>query len=162
MLVVVAMVAMCVVWMHRRQDAFTEESKATCRDNTKRSVWGDYDWQTRRWYADTKRWGCPKGWEDTKCDWGMGNEFQKKQCRRKKSVRAEKEDTSKCTSNVDCEDGRRCSYYGYCHGKESLENAAGTCSRNSHCRPDRACVGSTPNGPPGTCRDPEPAPAPLR
>lgn len=57
--------------------------KKLCRIKAKRSIWKKYDWQSRIETDDG--WKCPLGWQGTGCDWGMGTEFEQKQCRRLKT-----------------------------------------------------------------------------
>jgi hypothetical protein len=43
---------------------------------------GDYALRQER-PNQTPWWQCPKGWVDTGCDWGMGAEYEQRQCRKK-------------------------------------------------------------------------------
>jgi ribosomal 50S subunit-associated protein YjgA (DUF615 family) len=60
-----------------------------CKDMTAKSLWDQYDFRSRI-QNKNGNWRCPKGWEDTGCTWdingqGKSKEFDKKQCRRKKT-----------------------------------------------------------------------------
>jgi len=141
--IVYAVIILAVYLMYTKQsisESFTDADKKLCRVKAKRSLWSKYDWTTRIKGTDGV-WKCPSGWQGTACDWGMGTEFEQKQCRRLKSVRIETEGTNNtCASNTDCSKGRNCSYDGICYDKDVMkENSKGYCNRNSHCSTGREC-----------------------
>ena len=63
----------------------TRLDKTKCRKMASKNLWDKYDWTSR--VMNKNVWKCPSGWQNTGCSWGMGSEFEKKQCRRKKSGR---------------------------------------------------------------------------
>ena len=143
--IVYAIIILAVYLMYTNKQSESFEGDATdkklCRTKAKKSVWSKYDWQVRIKGTDGT-WKCPVGWEGTGCDWGMGTEFQEKQCRRLKSTRIETEGTNNtCASNLDCSEGRNCSYDGICYDKNGMrESSKGYCNRNSHCSTGRKCT----------------------
>jgi len=110
-----AVVILAVYLMYTKQSESFEgdvNDKKLCRTKAKRSLWSKYDWQARIQTDDG--WKCPLGWEGTGCTWGMGTEFEQKQCRRKKKSPAKGTSTKTALTNPLCTTGVRVfSEYGF-------------------------------------------------
>ena len=115
--IVYAVIILAVYLMYTKQsvsESFEgdKEQKKLCRVKAKRSLWSKYDWQTRIKVGDV--WKCPLGWQGTGCDWGMGTEFELKQCRRLKNSPAKGMSTKTAATNPLCTSGVRVfSEYGF-------------------------------------------------
>ena len=162
-----------VMWMifSTRCEGYTPGNVKNCKNKANKILWDTHDFRPRIETKDASGnvvWKCPSGWQGTGCDWDMkelGNEYkeyEKKQCRRKKTKRqSEEADGSKCTSNADCIKGRNCSYDGYCYDKDNMvENASSICTRNSHCSTGRKCQKSE-GGSSGICTSTSSEPQPI-
>ena len=136
-----------VVLVQTIKEPFTSSDEKKCLKNAKKSKWDDYDWQTR--FMNNGEWKCRQGWEDTGCDWGMGDTVEKKQCRRKKEKRTDEEASgSACTSNSSCGSKRVC-VGGFCNDKWNANTKTGYCTKTSHCGQgfeckDNVCVDQSP------------------
>jgi hypothetical protein len=136
--IVLALVLM--LWTSTKESFTPEEKK--CRAMAKKSEWKKYDWQSRK-EVTPGVWKCAQGWEDTTCNWGMGKQYEKKQCRRLKSTRTGgATDETKCTSNDQCGTDFVClTRSGTCGPKyNKTTNTTGYCSRNSHCGEGMVCT----------------------
>lgn len=95
-LYVLAIIAVLAMLIYKKESFETRGSKKMCRKNAKKSIWTKYDWTQRILGADGQ-WKCPLDWEDTGCDWGMGKEFENKQCRR---LQEQLDENDVCNSGV--------------------------------------------------------------
>lgn len=131
--IVLALVLM--LWTSTKESFFTPEEKKTCRAMAKKSQWKKYDWQARK-ETSPGVWKCAQGWEDTTCNWGMGKEYEKKQCRRLRSttrgIMATAGGGNACGSNNDCLPAQVC-VNGKCETRYSRLDPSGYCTKNSHC-----------------------------
>jgi len=103
--IVAILLALFFVTMNITRESFTSEEKKTCRTMAKKSEWKNYKWQPRQQFGN--EWACPPGWEDTKCNWGMGKEFENRQCRRANKHYGGKE----CLMDWDCVKGEECNLW---------------------------------------------------
>jgi len=130
-----------VVLLQPIKEPFTSSDEKKCLKNAKKSTWDDYDWQTR--FENNGEWKCRQGWEDTGCDWGMGDKVEKKQCRRKKEKRTDEEVSgSTCKTNANCGSKRVC-VGGYCQDKWNAKTQTGYCTKTSHCGQGFDCLGNS-------------------
>lgn len=113
--IVYAVIILAVYLMYTKQsisESFEMADKKLCRVKAKRSLWSKYDWQPRIKVGDV--WKCPLGWQGTGCNWGMGTEFEQKQCRRLKNSSAKGMSTKTVATNPLCTSGVRVfSEYGF-------------------------------------------------
>lgn len=100
--IVAILLALFFVTMNIRE-SFTAQDKKTCLAMANKSKWKKYYWQPRFGSFDGT-WECPSGWEDTKCNWGMGKEFEKRQCRSGNKF----EGGNGCFVDLDCPRGQEC------------------------------------------------------
>lgn len=132
--------ALALMFWSTKKESFTPEEKKTCRSMTKKSEWKKYDWQPRK--NTSSGWKCSKGWEDTKCNYGMGKEFERKQCRRLKDtsrgILATAGGGGTCGSNNDCLAAQVC-VNGKCETRYSRLDPFGFCTKNSHCGEGGVC-----------------------
>jgi hypothetical protein len=110
-LVAASVLVLIIVYAMAWTEGFENDAdgdKATCRGNAKKSLWKQYDFRQRK--LNNGKWKCDQGWEDTACNWGMGKEFETKQCRRKRSDAAKYEEAAKTgtmTSELSTSDNAR-------------------------------------------------------
>ena len=129
-------------WSTKKESLVNQEEKNVCRSLAKKKIWKKYDWQQRK-QTSSGVWKCAQGWEDTQCNWGMGKEFEKKQCRRLKSttrgIMATAGGGNTCGRNNDCLSAQVC-INGKCENRYNKKtNPSGYCTKNSHCS-DLKCL----------------------
>ena len=83
LLIVYIVFVLSIYLLYTKESYETKVDKTKCRKMAHRKLWSTYDWTSR--VMNKGAWKCPSGWQNTGCTWEMGNEFEKKQCRRKKS-----------------------------------------------------------------------------
>lgn len=83
MVYIVFALAIYLLYIFTKESYETKVDKTKCRKMAHKKLWSTYDWTRRVMNKDG--WKCPSGWQNTGCTWEMGNEFEQKQCRRKKS-----------------------------------------------------------------------------
>lgn len=88
----IALAVILVIFILNKKESYgntyasaSAKKKKICRTNASKSLWNKYDW-TQRIQGSNGKWVCPDGWKDTGCNWGMGKEFENKQCNRLKTV----------------------------------------------------------------------------
>jgi len=83
MVYVVFALAIYLLYIFTKESYETKVDETKCRKMAHKKLWSTYDWTSR--VMNKGGWKCPSGWQNTGCTWEMGNEFEQKQCRRKKS-----------------------------------------------------------------------------
>ena len=98
LLIVYIVFVLSIYLLYTKESYETKVDKTKCRKMAHRKLWSTYDWTSR--VMNKGAWKCPSGWQNTGCTWEMGNEFEKKQCRRKKSETTSEDKNTKRSDTI--------------------------------------------------------------